>query len=792
MRSRRGRAMAVAVALAVAVLMALPAPQPFAPGDGEQGGAAITPTGLSTDLTVSETHVVEDWEVWGDITVLDQGRLVVPEGGRLTAENIILTGRSELLLNGGDVTVSDADTPSCAIRGVCQSFKVLMGSTLALTGTDGTASVAIDVWAQDDILIQGSTLRLIGGVGFSPSSPFTATALFGDISSGGSASLELKGGTDTTVIRVTDSTILVQGGTGGDAPDGQPPTTTDGGRGGGFSEGGYVLGKVGAGGDASVNLVTTSLVLTESKIWVRAGKGGDAGDGGDGLGNDGGAGGGGYSGGRGADPGEPAGMPGGGVYGQVGSGGDATFTVESIFYRQDLSAIDLVAGGGGNAGEGGNTTYHGGGGGGGYSGGGGGSVPQGVGGGGGRVSGEVGSGGDARFDIDVKNKLDMVVANVTATAGRGGRAGDGGSFTANGGGGGGGFSGGGGGGSIVPSEARPGNVGGDGGSVTHDVASGGDTTVRIDTKEAYLEACGLEARGGNGGDGGVAGIGHYSGVLTKWYSGGGGGSYSSGGGGGLAGAQYEVARGGSGGEVTGRVGDGGNTTLDLDLQFPTIHRDCDLLSQVGYGGLCWASSAEGRAGGEGSGRITARGSEYRLVPMSKTVLWAPLNGYVGSDVPVFEWMPVHGSTTHGDVTGYVFEMDDVDSFDSPNFVTTSRTPVLRLYELQKGVLYWHVRPLYSRPPERFGPWSEAFMFTHLNSPPVIDPVPQVNLTVKVPMTVDLTPYIYDPDDLPYLLTLAIEHPAIAALQRVPAGAQHRVLRVRRDGEDPGPYTRAGH
>jgi hypothetical protein len=770
----------LAASLIVAVMLIAIGVPAVGPPPGAVPAGGPSPVGAE-DLVVGKQYIVSGTENWDDVVIMSSGTLVVPEDTTIFASSLALEGNSVLQLRGGTLSITNTPTASELIMtGSCRMIRIVSGSTLILNAAGGGKyvydsmgdDVAVDVLASERIEILDSEVRVQGGAGHAPARSQEGLALDADQYSGGQISLSFEVVQRSGVIEVKDSLFTIFGGDGGDAPDGLPSDGGAGGRGGGYIQSGGVSGTVGEGGSVEVELKANNVVMTDSTLTLKGGRGADAGDGGDcpkespGGSPTAGGGGGGYSGGRGASEGFPSAQPGGPVSGRVGAGGHATLKIVANQYYQERTFVTVSAGSGGAAGDGGDCHVWGGGGGGGYSGGGGGSSYQAPGATGGTVSDEVGSGGDAKADVDARGNIRMVDSSFVVRAGLGGAAGDGGSTVFQdevygvGGAGGGGYTAGGGGGAAGNAPLAEGNDGGPGGALHGEVATGGDASLLLSSSRSFMNGSALRALAGNGGKGGRAGLSYLHTASNVHWSGGGGGSYSSGGGGGFWSTPSPSSLGGRGTSAGGSVGDGGDANLRIDCRDPTILRDNVIEARYGSGGLCWNSSAEGQVGGLGAGRLTARGLAYKHVPVSRVMLSSPFDGWSSGEVPVFEWFPVHGSTTHGEVAGYVFELDDDPDFQSPDYLTMVRGANITASGLRKTVLHWHVRAVYSRPPERLAPWSHSFRFTHLNAPPEIDTIPLLNITIDQPKTFDFSKYISDPDDPEYMLRLKIDHPRV--------------------------------
>ncbi len=768
--SHRGGVLSFLVLL-VLLASALPiGPMSDLPGD--EGGMSLLPTG--TRLSIREEYVVDGVETWDEVDVTTFGHLIIPEGATLVCSRVTMAGLAIVELTGGDlVIVGDGSSERAqGMNGTCKSLLISGGSTITIDARDRTydkdktrgPDVEINVRAQREILVMNARIELFAGDGSSDKPPYAGLDINGRRFSGGDARFSLRTLAVFSQVSIINTTVIVQAGSGGDAADGQSASSRSPALGGGYTQGGSVSGRVGAGGHVTVALISNNVTLDGSTITGSAGSGGDAGDGGTVLaGASYGAGGGGYSGGAGAGYPDELMTDGGDVSGAVGRGGDAVLSVEAFDLIQRNTSVVMVAGDGGAAGGGGDSAGIGGGGGGGYSGGGGGggSDHRHWGGSGGKVQDEVGSGGDGLGSIIVESRFEMVGSAIHLSGGNGGGAGPGGTSTGLGGAGGGGFSGGGGAGSHDIDGLSPPGVGGGGGAVTGGVASGGDADLVVNSSRGLILDNVLRVRAGSGGRGAFAGLSNQDPSLDEWSGGGGGGSYSGGGGGCRVGTGTLTTDGGDGGQVEGRVGDGGSASMRLHITDPTIHRNNDLTASRGNGGLCWKSSAWGPSGGDGGGRMTAGGRAYLHIPMSRTILLAPEDGNGSGTWPEFLWMPLHDSTTHGDVWGYTFAMshepDSVEPFYSVMVAdNASKTVDLML----KGAFHWRVRPLYSRPFQQVGPWSGSFVFIRYNSPPTIDELPTFNVSVKVMTKVNLGPYINDTDDPKFTLRLTAIDPAI--------------------------------
>ncbi len=756
----------VALIMLIATVVPLLHP-PVTPSDLGSG-----PPTTDAGLYVNQEYVVSGTESWISVKITTFGHLVIPEGTTLSTSQMTMEGLATVDLTGGDLVISPWTAGEViGINGTCRHMRVTDGSSITIEGRDGSnrwngqgVSVEMNVRASREILIENASVVLSAGDGMGPDTPVTLDDLDGRWYAGGDARFVLRTTLDFASLAILNSTVLVRAGVGGDAPDGVNSDDTAQVLGGGYTQGGSVSDRVGSGGAAFIGMTTNKVDVQGSVVHVVGGDGGDAGDGGSVRSNAGlGTGGGGYSGGPGAsDPEHPAG-PGGQVSGRVGVGGDSTLNILAVEVSMQASEVAIQAGDGGDAGEGGDTAGLGGAGGGGYSGGGGGSHESRNGGAnGGTVEGHVGSGGDATATM-LSHSIYLSDGILNVTAGQGGKAGDGGTSTGPSGAGGGGLSGGGGAG-WIPSASDPLTVnGGSGGTVEGDVASGGDARLEVTSTLGTFFLVDVNVHAGGGGPGGRAGRSHMMTARNEWRGGGGGGSYSGGGGGGIIEDGLWISHGGGTGVIEQGVGDGGDASMRLVVIEPVIHANNHLSATRGDGGFCWRSAALGPTGGEGTGRMTSKGRAHRYVPMSMTALQTPWNGHESKDVPLFTWSPVHGSTTNGDVWGYRFQLALDPEFDLVTLTSDVPYPYANVSGTRKGELYWRVATLYSRPPKRGGPWSEPFEFTHLNSPPSIMKIPQLNISVRMLKEVDLGPYIYDVDDPKHDLKLSSGDPAVMSI-----------------------------
>lgn len=546
----------------------------------------------------------------------------------------------------------------------------------------------------------GGTYEVDGGNG---------GAVGGHVGAGGQVVISLESQIN---LNIKDSDILAISGNGGDGGDGGGSGGTgwqgSGGGGGGYggggggssysngSDGGVVSGYVGSGGDSIILILSNEVEIFDSYLMSMAGKGGDAGNGGDNN-ESGSCGGGGYGGGAGSGY---LGNGGDGiVQDHVGTGGNANISINGKNSEIGNLVLYSHGGDGGAAGNGGigieNTA-----GGGGYGGGGGGQnnnmlVGDGI------AKGYVGSGGSAHlfstFDISK-----ITNSNFTIKAGNGGMAGNGGNRSGTGSGAGGGGYGGGGGGTNA--------YGGDG-VVSDYVGGGGSAYSMVSADVLIFIYSNISVIGGDGGDGGI------------------GGKYSAPGGGGAGGGGYAGAGGGGGGAyrgglgfVTGRVGDGGNTSLIFQGGTPSVSASSFIASSRGLGGFAPTSpggdDGDG-SGGAGTGRITENGTVVEIIPMSVPLPLSPSNGTTIKQIPTFTWLHLHDSTTNGDLVDYTIQIDDDINFSSlVDFHTTSTANYTPLSQLPDGTYYWRVKANYSNPLGSSAGWSEIWVITISTLAPV--------------------------------------------------------------------------
>ncbi len=582
------------------------------------------------NLTVISTYTVSGSEIWKNITIKGNGKLLVPSGTTLNAWNIFLENGSIVEINSGTITLSTTThAGNVGINGTCDYFNVTNNSEIIIIGSDGWANITtkgpyisfipmskggdavINISVNKTVIIKDSKINLNGGNGFDlpPSTDTQCNAwtngkdISGYIASGGNATLNINC-ISKIGIEINNTDIHLNGGKGGNAADGGDGeiSGSKGGNGGGYTggsggfgssnggrPGGNVAGFVGTGGNVNFIINSIDLDVTNTTIDCNTGHGGNAGDAGDRGGNQWtsrGGGGGGYGGGGGGSYRNPGG-DGGFISGFVGAGGRSNIFINSSYFNISKCSINIVCGNGGKAGNGGSTTEYGAGGGGGYGGGGGGGQLHD--GGDGHVTDFVGSGGLINFSIISNKLLNIISTDISCFAGKGGKGGNGGSCKpynsgkGQGGGGGAGYGGGGGngGGSMA------GSLGPGWGYVNDSVGSGGKVSFKIMSNILNLIKSNFNCFGGRGGDAGNGGNGGGGG------SGGGGGGYGGGGGGGT---------GHNGGKtyVIGDVGTGGDTFINISTNRNSIISGTNIKTTGGNGG-------NGGNGGKGNPMSTWKG-----------------------------------------------------------------------------------------------------------------------------------------------------------------------------------------
>jgi hypothetical protein len=509
----------------------------------------------SDGVLVIDTRVVASG-TYNIVRVSGTGTLVIETS--LEASQLILEPGSSLEITGGTLTITDSDTPGARIfiSGSVDNFKMTQGAKIIMIGSTGSSSVNQSAGGDVDFnIIVRSSLVL------------------------------------------DNSEINLEGGKGYSKPTPGADAKFD------------LMNYQYAGGNATVVLElspTCTQSFQSSTINVLGGTGGKASDGESAslisFGK-----GGGYT-------------NGGSVGGYVGSGGSAALKIN---YHQALDFdemnITVLGGTGGKSGDGSYLTTEYGGGGGGYTGGDGGQYifaepEKAHGKPGGNVSGYVGTGGNASFEILTNSSIDFQDSSIAVHGGFGGDAGPHKSASMQvlmGGMGSFGYGGGGGGGGYTNPGAPILTKGGSGGNVSGHAGSGGSADILLDAK-GYLTLVdsSFNLSGGRGGRAG-------NGTQGKEGGGGGGGFGGGGGGGGaLLNSVNVTSIGGSGGDVSGNVGTGGDSNLMLISSFDIRLWTSTLLSQGGSGSAAGAGApvntidAGGGGGGYGGGGGGGKNGEW--------------------------------------------------------------------------------------------------------------------------------------------------------------------------------------
>jgi hypothetical protein len=331
-----------------------------------------------------------------------------------------------------------------------------------------------------------------------------------------------------------------------------------------------------------------------------------------------------------------------------------------------------------------------------------------------------------------------------------------------GGSGGGGYSGGGGGGEGPANGEAGGNPGGAGGEVSGEVGSGGGAWARFDSPRLVVMHSMVNVVGGNGGHGGLAGESNLL-LPGEYLSGGGGGGYSAGGGGGASTETiHPCGAGGAAGLVYGAVGYGGDVEYIFSSDRPSIHQDTVMSDRIGWAGISSDASAVGDVGGRGAGRASMPGELHKYIPMSLPILWGPSDGADIPYVPVFDWMPVHDSTTNGAVVAYGLVLDDDLDFSSPVMVNTTNESKLDPGWIEMGPYHWRVYAVYGGPPGVPGPFSDSFSFRFLNAPPRITSEPTHRISERVPQSIYVGDFVDDPDNGISELSVNCTHYAVTS------------------------------
>ena len=728
-------------------------------------------------LVITRSYSIQRYEEWGEVKVESTGSLNIGPGGHLVADSLFLEGNAVLIVRSGVIEITPTSYRETAgIYGRCSWFELSSRSRVVIHGTDGGydlptsrgTSTGIDVVSSRTVILVASSIDIRAGDGFSSPETLTDSDLRGDAFAGGSARIEIFNENLYDIMLVMDMRIDVHAGDGGKAPDGQPPPgAADGaskGPGGGYTRGGDVGGRVGSGGNATVVLYSNTISMSDTKLNISGGRGGDAGDGaGTGAGTYAGGGGGGYTGGDGAsgfNPNDPAGN-GGSVSGEAGRGGSVDLLIESMVLEMKVSRIVMTGGRGGSGGDGGSPLGAGGGGGGGYSGGGGGGHRYMPGGEGGDISGSVGRGGDVVARVLAYRSIRADSCRFLAYAGDGGNAGHGGDAGPAAGGGGGGYTGGGGGSEGDAIGTEPGLAGGPSGTVKGLVGTGGHANLTVQTPRLITMTSMYNVIGGSGGLMGTGGE-TSSTSEGRAISGGGGGGYAAGGGGGAGNGGQDFGPGGKAGVVLADVGDGGNANLDIQCERPSIHRNTMVYVKGGEWGSTGSPSFIDPQG-MGMARAAANGLVWEHIPMSEPILYSPAHRGEVPNPPKLEWMPVLRSSDNGDVDHYMITMA-MDTIFSKNVTYYEENrPELHIPGMGMGTYFWRVVAVYNGPPIAYGPETLARSFRYWNEPPSLDLTHTLSIPEGQVYSIYLGAYVHDPDTHPDFITLEMDHHGVQSI-----------------------------
>jgi hypothetical protein len=437
-------------------------------------------------------------------------------GGSAKIDVIASTGlnlaNATIIASGGD----GFDLPK-STSAACNAWQ--KGGTLSgYAASGGNSSIWMRTRSPNAVKIEWSVLQASAGDGGDASKggdgAVNAPGKGGGYCNGGTVQGHVGAGGNADVslcvnasLSIEHTNITASAGNGGKAGDGgKAGGVWSGGGGGGYCGGdatngasnagyGYAKGDVGSGGDASLKIESTKLVITYCNVTASGGTGGEAGDGGDGN-NEGGGGGAGYGGGGGigrSNSGKVCGP--GSAAERVGTGGSATLDLVSGHIKIESSKLTAKAGNGGNAGDGGDGFwgggFNGGGGGGGGFGGGGGAGDN-VRGAKGSVTNKVGVGGSSILKFNSTTRIYLISSTLVAVGGNGGGSGNGG-LGPYGGGGGGGYGGAGGG--------SGGAYNGGSCTVSGTVGNGGDATLLLKGTPCIGPTSKLNCTKGKKGDG---------------------------------------------------------------------------------------------------------------------------------------------------------------------------------------------------------------------------------------------------------------------------------------------------
>ena len=491
------------IPIVTVVLLSLPWVNFSEPSAGADHGFSITSTGAISFEEKTPTR--------GDL-VLTPGEVLYLTGSH-SYHSVVLGRNSSLYLASCTLELEGDGVSSPSIVGSPRVVYV-NDSSVNIIGRDGSSLLddhgddsTIDLDVGEVFSVSGSDIKMWAGGGYytyDDGAYYEGLDISGFRFSGGNVTFELNMSRGS-LLSFKDTSMDVRSGPGGEAPDGEDVDSDDFHRSGGYTLGGNVSGNVGCGGDVTFRFCGDEYNCTIDGLdmFSYTGSGGPAGNAGsvswvgDAI----------------FDVPTPAGgytsgyisdnddilFP-GTVSGDVGSGGDCNFILESENLFLKNVTMDMYGSNGGKAGDGGScqayydgtyTRTRGGGGGGGYAGG---FSTRYTGMDGGDVYGRVGSCGFLNVSFNATSYCIMETiqfhlwgrgSGVPGVGGEGGGITETGSLTDGGGGGAGGFSGGAGGYAV---DFFITNDGGEGGYVSPRVSSAEDLTLTIDAK--YLEARG--------------------------------------------------------------------------------------------------------------------------------------------------------------------------------------------------------------------------------------------------------------------------------------------------------------
>ncbi|MCK4971439.1 MAG: hypothetical protein KAS77_12960, partial [Thermoplasmata archaeon] len=370
----------------------------------------------------------------------------------------------------------------------------------------------------------------------------------------------------------------------------------------------------------------------------------------------------------------------------------------------------------------------------------------------------------AVFNLTQLMYLNSYSTDLAAQGGGGGNAGHGGEAQGPSGAGGGGYSGGGG-GVYGASELDPQETdGGDGGTVSGSVGSGGNAFIDTDLLSAHVVNSLVSARGGPGGAQGDAGA--LGDVMDGPIGGGGGAGYSGGGGAGREAKDGTAGVPGVPGDIHGPVGDGGHTRIIIACVWPAVTASTNINIRGGMGGAKAVEPPKDPLWGETAHRATVNGTEHLFIPMSEPLLTRPSGEHELHQLPLLRWTAVHDSTTNGAVVVYLVEVSKDQHFAFIELSSRSPLPALGLSDLPFGLYYWRVTAIYSEPINQHGPTSFPHHFKFFNAAPVFRILDPLQVDERRETVLNLSKYITDPDTDRENITLASESRAVLAIDNL--------------------------